>query len=236
MRKMIIFLLGSVLLLPSCLDDPIEVPDTLQARYILYNNLIETDKVVWNVDEVETVSGQSYGLPVEGVVEVEDYSQSIRFDASTLDGEVSLGGFDYSIDPFRYYMISVLGTEQDPFMVYDTIDSSFPSIGMVKMRFLQASEAMGAVDIYVGGELPEHMKLQGVNYKQLTAYVEASQEAFWNAVIVTPAQVAPADSIILSYEVNHNFAPNRTYFGVINHTEADPESSFRMQVFNQPNY
>ena len=77
-------------------------------------------------------------------------------------------------------MISVLGTEQDPFLVYDTIDTSFPTLGLVKMRFLQASEAMGDVDIYVGGELPEHLKLQGVNYKQLTPYVESTQEAFWN--------------------------------------------------------
>jgi hypothetical protein len=236
MRKMIILLLISLWILPSCLDDPIIVPDTLEARLIFYNNLLETDKVVWDINDVETISDLAYGVPAEGVVEVEDYSQQVRFDASTLDGEVSLGGFDYAIDPYRYYLISVLGTEQDPFLVYDTIDTSFPTLGLVKMRFLQASEAMGDVDIYVGGELPEHLKLQGVNYKQLTPYVESTQEAFWNAVIVTPAQVAPADSIILSYEVNNNFIPNRTYFGVINHTEADPESAFRMQVFNQPSY
>jgi hypothetical protein len=235
MRNMIILLLGGFLLLPSCLD-PIETDDTLQSRLIFYNNLLETDKVVWTVDDAESIAGQSYGVPVEDLIEVEGYSQMVRFDASTLEGEVSLGGFDYSIDPFRYYMISVLGTEQDPFLVYDTIDTSFPTIGMVRMRFLQASEAIGDVDIYVGGELPENLKLQGVTYKQLTPYVESTQEAFWNAIIVTPAQVSPADSIILIYEVNNNFVPNRTYFGVINHTEEDPESSFRMQVYNQPNY
>lgn len=236
MRKMIMLLLGSLLLLPSCLEDPLEVPDTLEARLIFYNNLLETDKVVWDVDDIETISEQSYGIPVEGVVEVEDYSQQVRFDASTLDGEVDLGGFDYFVDPYRYYMISVVGSEQDPFMVYDTIDTSYPTLGMVKMRFLQASEAMGDVDIYVGGELPEHLKLSGVNYKQLTPYLEATQEAFWSAIVITPAQIAPADSIILSFEFNNNFMPNSIYFGVINHVEADFESSFRMQVFNQPSY
>ena len=235
MRKMILFLLASLLLLPSCLD-PIETDDTLRSRLIYYNNLLETDKVVWTADEAESIAAQSYGVPAEDLIEVEGYGQMVRFDASTLDGEVFLGGFDYSIDPFSYYMISVLGTEQEPFLVYDTIDTSFPTMGMVKMRFLHATEAMGDVDIYVGGALPEHLKIEGVTYKELSPYVEATQEAFWNAVIVTPAQVAPADSIILSYEVNNNFVPNRTYFGIINHTEADPETSFRMQVFNQPNY
>jgi len=235
MRNLIILLLGSVLMLSSCLD-PIEIDDTLQSRLIYYNNLLETDKVVWTTDEEESIAAQAYGVPAEDLLEVEGYSQMVRFDASTQEGEIFLGGFDYSVDPFSFYMISVLGTEQEPFLVYDTIDTSFPTIGMVKMRFLQASEAIGDVDIYVGGELPEHLKLQGVSYKQLSLYVEATQEAFWNAVIITPAQVAPADSIILSYEVNNNFVPNRTYFGIINHTEADSESSFRMQVFNQPNF
>ncbi len=235
MRKVIVLLLGSLLLLSSCLD-PIEIDDTLQSRLIFYNNLLETDKLVWNVDESESIPGQSYGVPMEDIIEVEAYSQMVRFDASTLDGGVSLGGFDYSVDPFKHYMISVMGTEGDPFLLCDTLDTSFPTLGMVKMRFLQASEGMGDVDIYVGGELPEHLTLTAVQYGQLTPYIEATQEAFWNAILVTPAQVSPADSTILSYTVNNNFIPNKTYFGIINHSESDPESSFRMQVFNQPSY
>ena len=80
------------MILPSCLDDPIIVPDTLEARLIFYNNLLETDKVVWDINDVETISDLAYGVPAEGVVEVEDYSQQVRFDASTLDGEVVAWG------------------------------------------------------------------------------------------------------------------------------------------------
>ena len=235
MRKTMILLLGSLLMLSSCLD-PIETDDTLTSRLIYYNNLLETDKVVWTVDDAGSVAGQSYGVPAEVLIEVEAYSTQFRFDAATLDGEVSLGGFDYSMDPFRYYMITVMGSESDPILLCDTMDTSFPTIGMVKMRILHASESMGDVDLYVGGELPEHKKLTGVAYGQLSPYLEATQEAFWNAVIVTPAGQTPADSTILSYTINNTFVPNRTYFGIINHTESDPESSFRMQVFNQPSY
>ena len=236
MKKMSLVFLGLSLLLTSCLDDPIIGPETLEARLIFYNNLMEADKVLWKVDEAESSTGQSYGLPAERVVEVEGFAQQTRFKASTLEGGVALDSFDYFIDPFRYYMISVMGTEEEPSLICDTLDTSFPSLGQVKMRFLQASESMGAIDIYVGGGLPEHRKLTGLNYGQLSEYVEATMESFWNAVIITPAEFAPDDSTILSYIVNNTFIANRTYFGIINHTEVDPESSFRMQVFNQPSF
>ena len=236
MKKIIIALLGSLMLLPACLDDPITGPDTLQARLVFYSNLMETDKVIWKLDDTESHSGQSYGLPVEASVEVEGYDHQVHLSASTLEGEVELGSLNCFLDPFRYYMISLIGTEEEALLLCDSMDTSFSTLGLVKMRFLQASESMGTIDIYVGGELPEHRKLFGVNYGQLSEYIEATQESLWNAIIFTPAEVAPADSTILSYTVNKNFIPNRTYFGIINHTEVDPESSYRMQVFDQPSY
>jgi len=236
MKKVIVMILGLAFLLPSCLDDPLPGDDTLVARMIFYNNLMEADKVLWKIDDTESAEGQTYGLPLEGSVEVEGFGQQTRFTASTLDGGAGLDSFDYFLDPFKYYMISIMGTEDDPLIVSDTMDTSFPTLGLVKMRFLHASETVGAVDLYVGGELPEHRKLTGIDYGELTVYIEASQEDFWNAIIVTPADMTPGDSTILSYTVNRNFIPNKTYFGIINHAEADPESSLRMQVFNQPSF
>lgn len=236
MKKIIIALLGSLILLPACLDDPIIVPDTLEARLIFYSNLMEADKVIWKVDDAESLSGQDYGVPFEGAVEVEGYDHEIQISATSLEGEVALGSQNCYLDPFRYYMLSVLGTEDEALIFCDSLDTSFPTLGLVKMRFLQASKSMGTIDIYVGGELPEHRKVSGVGYGQLSEYIEATQESFWNAIIITPAEFTPADSTILSYTVNNNFIPNKTYFGIINHTEVDPESSFRMQVFNQPSF
>jgi len=234
MKKVIAVFLGLSLLLPACLDDPLPGPETLEAGLIFYNNLMEADKVLWKVDEAVSTMGQTYGVPIPGAVEVDGFAQQTRFVASTLDGGVALDSFDLFLDPFRYYMISILGTEEEPLLVSDTIDTSPPTLGLVKMRFLHASETMGDIDIYVGGELPEHRKLTGIAYGELSVYVEDTQESFWNAVIVTPTDMTPEDSTLLSYTVNKNFMPNTTYFGIINHTETDPESSFRMQVFNQP--
>lgn len=234
MKKVIVVFLALSLLLPACLDDPLPGDETLEAGLIFYNNLMEADKVLWKVDETVSTMGQTYGVPLPGAVEVDGFGQQTRFVASTLDGGVALDSFDLFLDPFRYYMISIMGSEEEPLLVSDTIDTSPPTLGLVKMRFLHASETMGTVDIYVGGELPEHRILTGIAYGQLSVYVEGTQEAFWNAVIVTPADMIPADSTLLSYTVNNNFIPNKTYFGIINHSETDPESSFRMQVFNQP--
>ena len=236
MKKMFVLLLGAMLFLPACLDDPIEVPETLNAWLVFYNNLMEADKVVWEVADNTPPPEQAYGFPVESTAELEGYSHQVRITASMVDGGTELESMDYLLDPFRYYMISISGIEGETQLVVDTMDTSFPTLGLVKMRFLQSSESMGDVDIYVGGELPEHRKLVGVGYGQLSPYVEASQESFWNAIIVTPADIVPADSTILSFTINNNFIPNKTYFGIFNHTEADPESSFRMQVFNQPSF
>ena len=236
MKKIIVLLLGSLLFFPSCLGDHDPVPETIEARLIFYNNLMESDKVVWEVDQTGSVSGQPYGLPAEGVADLEDYSQLVHIKATTLDGGTALDSLDYHMDPFRYYMVAVLGTEEEPQLLCDTIDTAFPTIGLIKVRFLQASEGIGTIDIYVGGGTPEHLILSGIEYSQLSDYVEATQEAIWNAIIITPMGMLPADSTILSYTANNNFNPNKTYFGVINHTEIDPESSFRMQVFSQPVY
>lgn len=228
--------LGFSLLLPACLDDPPAGPDTLEATLVCYNNLMEADKVLWKVDDAQVNSGQSYGDAILSMKEVEGYGHQVRIIASTLEGGVDLDTVDYLLDPFRYYMIALMGSEEESLMICDTMDTSFPTLGLVKMRFLQAAENMGAVDIYVGGGLPEHRKLTGIEYGQLTEYIEASQESFWTAIMVTPADMAPDDSTILSYTVNNDFIPNTTYFGIMNHTEVDPESSFRMQVYNQPSY
>ena len=236
MKKMIIVLLGSLMLLPACLDDPITGPENLTARLIFYNYLLEADKILWKVEDAESTSGQSYGVPYEGSVDVDGYSHQVRIMASTLEGGVTLDSIDYSLDPFNYYMVSIMGTEEEPRLQCDSMDTSFPTPGLVKMRFLQASESMGDIDIYIGGELPEHRKLSGISYGQLSEYVEATQESLWNAIIITPAESTPADSTILSYTVNNIFIPNNTYLGIINHNEVDPESSYRMQVFNQPSY
>jgi hypothetical protein len=236
MKKMLIVLLGSLILLPGCLPDPDTGPENLTARIIFYNNLLEADKILWKVEDAESASGYSYGIPYEASVDVDGYSHPVRIKASTLEGGVTLDSLDYTLDPFRYYMVSIIGTEEEPRLLCDTMDTSFPTQGLVKMRFLQASESMGDIDIYIGGELPEHRKLSGISYGQLSEYLEATQESFWNAVIITPAESTPADSTILSYTVNNIFIPNNTYFGIINHNEVDPESSYRMQVFSQPSY
>ncbi len=236
MKKIVVLLMGSLLFFPGCLGDPDPVPETIEARLVFYNNLMEPDKVVWEVDNSVSLSGQSYGLPAEGVAELEDYSQLVHIKASSLEGGIALDSLDYHLDPFRYYMISILGTEEEPHLICDTMDTAFPTLGLMKMRFLQAAENMGTIDIYVGGGTPEHRILSGIEYSRLSDYVEASQESFWHAIIITPTGILPGDSTILSYTVNNSFIPNNTYLGIINHTEIDPESSFRMQVFNQPVY
>ena len=233
---MILVFLGFSLLLPACLDDPPPGPDILQATLIYYSNLMENDKVLWEVDNEQVNTGQSYGEAEMGIKEVEGFGHQAQIAASTLESGQALDTVDYFLDPFRHYMISLIGNEEEPKIICDTMDTSYPTPGLIRMRFLQAAENMGAVDIYVGGGLPEHRRVSGIGYGQLSEYIEAAQEFFWASITVTPADIAPEDSTILSYTVNNNFTPNRTYFGIMNHTEVDPGSSFRMQVYDQPNY
>jgi hypothetical protein len=235
-RKITILLLIPLMFLQSCLGDPDPLPETIDTYHYYYNNLLESYDLRWDINEVLIGSGHSYGFPAQAIVSLDMPEQDVLIRASNSDNGQLIDSLSYTMFENNAYMIAVMGTEEEPHLICETLDPRAPSPGMVKYRFLQTSEALGPVDIYVGGDLEEHLVLEAMDYTQLSDYFESSQLQLWTSVIVTPASMLPADSTILEYTANNVFEPGRIHLCILEHANSSPESSFQITVDDHPVY
>ena len=235
-RKIVFPLSISLLLLQSCLGDPDPIPETIDTYHFYYNNLLESYDLKWEIDESVIGTGHSYGYPAQAVVSLETPEQQVLVKALNADNSQLIDSLSHTLYEYNSYMIAVMGTEEEPHMFCEQLDTRKPSPGMIKYRFLHTSEAMGPVDIYIGGDQPEHLALAAMEYTQVSDYLESTQQQLWTSVIVTPATVLPADSTILEYTANNIFEIGWIHLCIIEHTNSSPESSFQIQVDDHPVY
>ena len=60
------------------------------------------------------------------------------------------------------YMIAQMGNDEEPYLLCEPMDTRYPSVGLIKLRFMNAAATMDPVDIYIGGDLPEDKVLSSV--------------------------------------------------------------------------
>ena len=235
-RRIAILILIPFIILQSCLKDPDPIPETIDTYHYYYNNLLESYDLKWQIDETVIGTGHSYGFPAQAVVSLETPEQKVLIQASNSDNSQLIDSLSYTMFEYGSFMIAVMGTEEEPYLICEQLDTRAPSPGMVKYLFLHTSEVLGPVDIYIGGDQPEHLALADIDYTQLSEYHEASQQQLWASVIMTPAGIPPADSTILEYKANNIFEPGWIHLCIIEHTLSSPESSFQIQVDDHPVY
>lgn len=235
-RKIIIPLLIPLMFLQSCLGDPDPVPETIDTYHYYYNNLLESYDLKWEIDETVIGTGHSYGYPAQAVVSLETPEQEVLIQASNPDNSQLIDSLSYTMFENNSYMIAIMGTEEEPHLICELLDTRKPSPGMVKYRFLHTSEAIGPVDIYIGGDQPEHLALADMDYTQISEYLESTQQQLWASVIVSPASIPPADSIILEYTANNIFETGWVHLCIIEHASSSPESSVQITVDDHPVY
>jgi len=222
--------------LQGCLKEPEPGPQTRNTYQYYYNYLTEDYGLQWEIDDITISTGHNYGYPTQGQFVIDSTEQEVLVRVKNSDS----GGLIDSLSCLLYengsYMIAQLGNEEEPYLLFEPIDTRYPSVGLVKLRFMHAAATMDPVDIYIGGDLPEDKVLSSVAYTSMTEYLEISEEALWNAVIVTPANTLPADSTILSYKVNTVFKTGLVYLCIIAHSENNVESPYMIQADDQPVY
>jgi hypothetical protein len=231
-RKIAIPLLLPFILFQSCLGDPID--QTIDTYHYYYNYLLESYSLQWEIDEAIIGSGHSYGNPADVIVSLKDSEQDVLIRSRNTENGQLVDSLSHTMFENGAYMIALLGTEEEPHLICEPMDTRIPSVGRVKFRILHTSEAMGPVDIYIGGDQPESMALSNVGFTHVSEYLEATEEQLWNAVIVTPANSLPADSTILEYTTNNDYLSGRVYLLILRHISNSSESSFQIQVDNQP--
>ena len=235
-KNILLPLVIPLMLLQSCLGDPEPIPESIDTYHFYYNYLLEEYDLQWQIDDAIIGSGHSYGIPAQTIFTLNEREQEVLIRANNSENGQLIDSLSHTMYEYSSYMIALLGDEEEPHLICEAIDNHEPSAGMVKIRFLHASKAMGAVDIYIGGDQPEHLTLTSMDFTNVSEYLEATEEELWTSVIVTPANSLPADSIILEYTANGIFQTGWSHLCILEHTNSSSESSFQIQVDDQPVY
>ena len=236
MNKKYTIVLISLLIIGGCTKDPDPVPpiDANYSYFNLYNFLVEPYNVSWEIDDDVVVSEQLYGSANLEFLAMDKDSTEMTFTVKESEAERIIDGLTQQVERFKYYLLAIMGNEGDPTILYEPMDLGQPSLGLIKLRIMHATMELGPLDIYIGGSTPDHKILSDIQFAQITEYIEASEENLWQAIIITPHNMTPEDSTLLSYTVNNAFSPNHIYMGVIGHTTSSSTSSLYLHLFNQP--
>jgi hypothetical protein len=235
-KKIVLPFVIPLMLFQSCLGDLDPIPKSIDTYHYYYNNLLEAYPLQWEIDDVIIGNGHSYGVPAQAIVTLADTVQDVLIRARNAENKLLIDSLTHIMFEYSSYMIALMGTEEDPYLICKEMDTRMPSAGRIKIHFLHTSEAMGPVDIYIGGDQPERLALTNMDFTQASHYLEATEENLWSSLIVTPASSLPADSSILEYTANDIFIPDRIYLCILEHTGNSSESSFQIQVVDQPVY
>ena len=237
MKKNYTILLILLFVAAGCLKDPDPGPSIpfSSGSYInLYNFLTESYDVAWEINDVIVESEHSYGTAILEFIEIDEELQDVTFTAKESKSTRVIDSEVYEMEQNQFYTVSILGNEKDPYIILDSMELEKPSLGMVKLRFIHTTLELEPVDLYIGGPTPEHKVVSGVSFAQITEYLEATQEDLWESIIVTPVNVSPEDSSILSYSANNVFLAKNIYLGVIGRATNSASSSIQLQLYNQP--
>lgn len=236
MKKIAIPLVSILILLSSCLKDPDPIPYTIDTYHKYYNFLLEPYQVQWEIDQVVIGIEHEYGYPAAAIVSLSETPQDALIKIRISEGGMLLDTLSHTFFEGGAYMIAILGTEEEPNLICEQIDTHAPATGMVKFRFLHTSPALGPVDIYIGGDSIENKVFSGLDFSSVSEYAEVTEIDLWEVVLITPANSLPADSTILSYTANNIFRAGSSYLCTIGHSSSSIEASYEMQVDNQPIY
>ena len=232
--KIAIPLVIPLLLLQACQEEPDPIPDTIDTYQSYYNYLMEPYPVQWEIDDEIIGTGHDYGIPAQAIISLDSVEQELHIQTRDSDSGLWLDSLSHTMYQNGAYMIALLGSEEEPHLMCEPMDTRPPASDMIKFRFLHAAPVLGLVDIYIGGDLPENKVLSEVDYTFVTEYAETTEKNLWEAVIVTPANTLPADSTILSYTANTIFRTGWIYLCTIGHSHNSIESSYQIQLYDQP--
>jgi hypothetical protein len=235
MKKTHASLLFLIVFGAGCLKDSDPPLPASNGSYInLYNFLTEAYDIAWEFNGTMVESEHSYGTAILEFIEMDEELQDVTITVKESKSALLIDSEVYELEQNRFYTASILGNEKDPHILFEPMEVQRPASGLVKLRFIHGTLGLDAVDLYVGGAEPEHKVVSALSFAQITDYLEASRENLWESIIVTPVNVSPEDSSILSYTANNVFLPNQIYLGVIGHATSSASSALQLQLYNQP--
>lgn len=236
--KKILFLSLVLLFFSACsldTDPESQLPEPIRSYFILYNFLTAPVDLEWEVEGYSLSSVHTYGGTLVGFVTLDEASQDITFVVNEpYSGEITQTG-TYRMEENRFYMLTMMGTEEEPYILFEPMDLDLPASGMIKLRFIHTAGDLDSLDLYIGGSTADRRVISGITYKEVSHYVETSLNDLSDTVFVSPHSTAPGtDTVLISFTGIGIFHPDRIYLGVIGHVNHADTSPVELMFYDQP--
>jgi hypothetical protein len=235
MKKLITLAILLSLVTFSCKKDPEPEPEVIRAYCLLYHFVSGLESITWTVDGVEVPDAMDYSEYFPGAVILNTTAEDIEFTAKNdANGEV-LASQLLALEKNKYYSIIMTGTEEEPLLLADQIETTQPQPGKVKFQFLDAVKGPQSIDVYMGGTTADKRVVSDLQYNTLSLPVEVSDFDARAAMTVSAHSAEyNQDSVLLTSVYNGDLISGAGYLSVIAPFTFDPESELTFWLYQLP--
>ena len=237
MRYYILYFALVILGVGSCNNDPEPepLPDEDRSYITLYNFLVESFEVKWYVDDVEVLAPHSYGTTIFGGVLLDEESEDISFVVNNGFNGLFLESNTIRMTKDKYYIAVIFGTEEDPVLLIQELETTPPTSDHLNIRFLHATENLDTVDVYMGGTSSEKLLISGLTFGSISDYEVVSENDVKASVTVTlHDSIYKEENELLSYKDNNLVNNNSNNLTVIAPSSNTSPSELTVWLYEQP--
>ncbi len=139
-------LLLMLILLSGCLKDPDPIPETIDTYQKYYNYFLEPYAIQWDIDDEILGTGHAYGIPAEAIIILDQAEQELLIQALDSDSGLLLDSLSYTMLENGAYMTAILGSEEEPHLLCEPIDTRPPASGMVLYNQVSRRSSQGSIE------------------------------------------------------------------------------------------
>jgi hypothetical protein len=191
--------------------------------------------VIWEVDEYEVPEEQQYGQLFPGSLILESDTDEILFVVKHPGTKEVLLSQLFSLEQDKFYNVIVGGSEDDPSLLIDEIDTYPPAAAKVKFQIFHAIPDQGPVDLYMGDTTMDKRVLTALEYLDLTDPFEVTDFDARALIVVTAhSDEFDQDSLLIRAEYNDQVISGASYLTVLAHDTWNTDSKLVYWLYNLP--
>ena len=235
MKKLALLTIFFSLFCLSCTGEPELDPEEIRAYCYLYQFVPGLENVNWIVDDIEVPNEQPYGSYFPVSVVLESVSQEINFTIKHAGTGDILESQSFTLEKDQNYSVIITGTELDPVMLIQEIETSRPQSGNVKFQVLHSAIYKDSIDVYMGGTSPERRVVSDMDFTELSDPFEAKD--FEARAVITVAVHDSAynqENVLLTSVYNELIHSGANYLTVVAPSTIDPLSELTLWLFDLP--
>ena len=226
-------LLSTVLL--SCMKEQEPEPELIRAYCNLYHFIPGMEGVIWQVDDSEVPEEQLYAQLLPGYIILESATDEMIFAVKHPGTKEVLVSQLVPLEQDKFYNVIVYGSEDDPTLLINEIDTNQPAAGKVKFQILHAIPNQGPIDLYMGDTTMDKRVLTALDYQVLSDLFEVSD---YDARVLMAATAHSdeyiPDSILIYSEYNDLVVSGASYLSVITHHTWETDSKLTFWLYGLP--